>query len=70
MLHSHKTWTKKALKAYIAERAAVNLTTSAGSVLQETSFFGPEIRPNVTVVACLNHPKRKSYSVPPRKSSP
>ena len=58
LLITHRKWTKKELKTRVKDGGPL----PAESVLQETSMFGREIRPNTVVVACLNHPQRTTFA--------
>lgn len=62
MLKTWRTWTKKELKARLAECKTKGEDLPARRVLEETSMFGPEIKPNTVVVACLDHPKRTRFA--------
>ena len=53
MLYAWRNWTKKELKARVAELRAANKETHGRRFFQETSLFGEEIAPNATVCVVL-----------------
>ena len=62
MMITHRPWTKKELKSVIDLHARQGSKLPASAVLEETSMFGPEIKPERGIPVCLNHPKRTCFA--------